>query len=84
LTRKQRPIILPLKLSHKTLAVDKELLEKTLRVSHDWAVNRARSLNAFHKSKSIKDANSILSEFSEWIDPDIAEHDILSCEYFGS
>jgi len=84
LTQTHGPIILVLTLSNKTLEVDKELLEETLRYSHNWAVNRIHSLKTFHESKSVEDANSILAEFSEWIDPDIEDHDILSCKYFGS
>jgi hypothetical protein len=56
------------------------LLEQTLRTSHDWAVDRIHTLC---ENKSIEDAHSIQAEFSEWMNPDIPEHDIFSLEYLG-
>jgi hypothetical protein len=56
-----------------------EILEKTLRQSHDWAVDRIH----FLCEENIEDARAIQSEFSEWLNPNILEHDIFSLEYIG-
>jgi hypothetical protein len=57
-----------------------ETLEKTLRTSHDWAVDRIHFLC---EEKDYEDAHAIQSEFSEWLNPDIPDHDIFSLEYIG-
>ena len=54
-------------------------LENTLRHSHDWAIDRIHELSEY----DIEAAHSIQSEFSEWLNPDISEHDIFSLEYIG-
>lgn len=54
-------------------------LEQTLRQSHDWAIDRIHYLSEMN----IDDAYAIQSEFSEWLDPNIPEHDIFSLEYLG-
>jgi hypothetical protein len=54
-------------------------LEKTLLDSHDWAIDRIHELSGY----DIEAAQSIQSEFSEWLNPDIPEHDIFSLEYIG-
>ena len=54
-------------------------LENTLRNSHDWAIDRIHELSEY----DIEAAHSIQSEFSEWLNPDISEHDIFSLEYIG-
>lgn len=54
-------------------------LEQTLRTSHDWAIDRIHYLS----EENIEDAYAIQSEFSEWLNPDIPEHDIFSLEYIG-
>lgn len=56
------------------------LLEQTLRQSHDWAIDRIHTLC---ENKNIEDAHAIQAEFSEWMNPDILEHDIFSLEYLG-
>ena len=56
------------------------ILEDTLRNSHDWAVDRIHFLC---EEKNYEDAHAIQSEFSEWLNPDISEHDIFSLEYLG-
>ena len=56
-----------------------ETLEDTLRKNHDWAVDRIH----FLAEDEIEDAYAIQSEFSEWLDPNIADHDIFSLEYLG-
>ena len=55
-------------------------LEQTLRTSHDWAVNR---INILNKNLNNADADSIRSEFNEWMNPDIEDHDVFSLEYIG-
>ena len=55
-------------------------LEFTLRASHDWAVDRIHFLC---EEKDYEDAHAIQSEFSEWLNPDIPEHDIFSLSYIG-
>ena len=56
-----------------------ETLEKTLRQTHDWAIDRIHTLS----EKDIDDAQAIQSEFREWLNPDIVDHDIYSLEYIG-
>jgi hypothetical protein len=56
------------------------LLEQTLRTSHDWAVDRIHTLC---EDKGIEDAQAIQAEFSEWLNPEIQEHDIISFSYLG-
>jgi len=55
------------------------ILENTLRISHDWAIDRIHELSDY----DIESAQAIQSEFSEWLNPDIPEHDIFSLEYIG-
>ena len=57
-----------------------ETLEKTLRSSHDWAIDRMHFL---YEMKDYDSAVAIQSEFSEWLDPEISEHDIFSLEFIG-
>jgi hypothetical protein len=54
-------------------------LEKALRISHDWAIDRIHVLS----ERNIDDAHAVQSEFSEWLNPDIENHDIYSLEYIG-
>jgi len=56
-----------------------ETLEKTLRQTHDWAVDRIHTLS----EKDIENAHAIQSEFCEWLNPNIPDHDIFSLEYIG-
>jgi hypothetical protein len=56
-----------------------DTLVDTLRISHEWAVDRIHFLS----KKDIDDAHSIQSEFSEWLNPEIQEHDIISFSYLG-
>ena len=57
-----------------------ETLEKTLKQSHDWAIDRMHFLC---ENKNIEDAHAIQSEFSEWLNPNILEHDVFSLQYIG-
>jgi len=54
-------------------------LESTLRLSYDWAVDRIHTLS----TENIENAHAIQSEFSEWFDPTIDDHEILSLIYIG-
>ena len=54
-------------------------LEQTLRQTHDWAIDRIHTL----AEKNIEDAHAIQSEFYEWLNPNIEDHDIYSLEYIG-
>lgn len=56
-----------------------ETLEKTLRQAHDWAIDRIHTLC----EENIEDAHAIQSEFSEWLNPDIPDHDIFSLQFIG-
>ena len=55
-------------------------IEQTMRISHDWAVDRIHTLC---ENKGIEDAQAIQAEFREWMDPEIPEHDVFSLEYLG-
>ena len=59
------------------------LLEQTLRNSHDWAVDRIHYLCEQNEEFEYQNAYAIQLEFSEWLDPNIPEHDIFSLEYLG-
>ena len=63
-----------------------ETLEKTLQVTHDWAVDRLHILCDMKTDdvlKSVEDAYAIQSEFAEWLDPNLEDHEIYSLEYLG-
>ncbi|WP_341883904.1 hypothetical protein [Synechococcus sp. UW140] len=49
-------------------------LDQTLRHNHDWAVVRIDRLLTNNPTA----ATAIRSEFSEWLDPSIPEHDVFS------
>ena len=55
-------------------------LEQTLQETHDWAVDRIHTLC---DKNCIDSAHAIQSEFCEWLDPEIPEHDIFSLEFIG-
>jgi len=54
-------------------------LEETLKKTHDWAIDRIHSLC----EQDLDDAFALQIEFSEWLDPNISDHDIYSLEYIG-
>ena len=54
-------------------------LEQTLQVAHDWAIDRIHTLC----EENIDNAQAIQSEFSEWLNPEILDHDIFSLEFIG-
>lgn len=55
-------------------------LEEALRQTHDWAVDRIHFLC---EDMSFEDAYAIKAEFSEWLNPDIPDHDVISMQYSG-
>jgi hypothetical protein len=56
------------------------ILEQTLKFSHDWAIDR---IHILCENDNLEDAHAIQAEFSEWMNPNINEHDIFSLEYLG-
>ena len=61
-------------------------LEKTLSITHDWAVDRLHTLCDMKSDdvlESVENAHAIRSEFAEWLDPNIEDHEIYSLEYLG-
>ena len=56
-------------------------LEKTIQISHNWALDRIHTL--CQDDSSTDDAYSIVKEFDEWLEPELDEHDILSLEFIG-
>lgn len=61
-------------------------LEETLRQTHDWAVDRIHTLceiPTYNVVDTLEDAHAIRSEFREWLDPNIEDHDIFSLEFIG-
>ena len=60
-----------------------EILEQTLRTSHDWALSRIHELSEGSDVEKVNDAMAIHREFSEWFDPKAEDHNIFSLEYIG-
>jgi len=61
-------------------------LEETLSVTHDWAVDRMHTLcdmKTHDVLESVENAHAIQSEFAEWLDPNVEDHEIYSLEYLG-
>jgi hypothetical protein len=61
-------------------------LEETLQQTHNWAVDRIHTLCEREENNfllNLDDAHAIQSEFAEWLNPDIDDHDIYSLEYLG-
>ena len=59
-------------------------LEDTLKLTHDWAVDRMHILceiNTYDVLESVENAHAIQSEFAEWLDPNIENYEIFSLEY---
>lgn len=54
-------------------------LEQTLRQTHDWAIDRIHTMSEI----DMDNAYAIQQEFSEWLNPNIEDHDIYSLEYIG-
>ena len=55
-------------------------LKQTLQETHDWAVDRIHTLC---DKKYNENAYAIQSEFCEWLNPNIENHDVYSLEYIG-
>jgi hypothetical protein len=69
-----------------------ETLEQTLWVIRNWSIDRVHTIidesstDVVRGDKlvdAIDDAYSIQQEFSEWLNPDIDDHDVVSLEYLG-
>jgi hypothetical protein len=58
-------------------------LETTIRQTHDWALGRIHLMADGYNIEDIENAHSITQEFSEWLDPDKGDHEIVSLEYIG-
>jgi hypothetical protein len=61
-------------------------LEQTLRDTHDWAIDRIHTileLPSKDPMACVDNAHAIQEEFSEWLDPNVCDHDIYSMEYLG-
>ena len=59
-------------------------LEKTVQISHNWAIDRIHTLCQDDSDDSkIDDAYALTQEFDEWLEPELDEHDILSLEFIG-
>ena len=56
-----------------------DTLVETLKQTHDWAIDRIHTLC----EENIEDAHAIQSEFREWLNPEILDHDIFSLEFIG-
>ena len=69
-----------------------ETLEQTLWVIRNWSIDRVHTIidesstDVVRSDKlvdAIDDAYSIQQEFSEWLNLDIDDHDVVSLEYLG-
>lgn len=60
-----------------------ETLIETLRINHDWAIDRIHDLCDINDDYEYENAYAVQQEFSEWLDPNIIDHDIFSLEYIG-
>ena len=64
-----------------------ETLEKTLRHTHDWALDRIEVLSSRsihdHDVDLFEDSNAIAQEFYEWVNPEIDDQEVISLEYIG-
>ena len=57
-----------------------QTLEQTIKHTHGWTLKRVEFLS---EKDMHDDAYCIVEEFSEWLDPNIDDHDIFSMEYIG-
>jgi hypothetical protein len=57
-----------------------EILTQTLRCTHDWALDRIEYLSNVYLHN---EAEAIQSEFNEWLNPNILDHEIYLLEYLG-
>ena len=64
-----------------------ETLAQTLKNTHDWSRERIHVLCENGKleetTKSVDDAFAIFSEFEEWYDENVDDHQIFSLQWLG-
>ncbi len=63
-----------------------ETLEQTLEDTHTWVVDRLYTLYDTETDdllSVIEDAHALQAEFSEWLNPNTKDHEIVSLEYIG-
>jgi len=63
-----------------------ETLEENLEKTCKWAVKRVytlRYLKTNNLVESLDNAHAIQSEFAEWLDPNIEDHEIYSLKCLG-
>ena len=58
-------------------------LDKTLKQTHDWAIDRITFLCDKGNHDQLEDAFAIEREFEEWLGSKEKEHSIVSLEYIG-
>ena len=56
-------------------------LDSTVRLAHDWSLDRINSMSK--DVESIQDGYAIVQEFEEWLDPDTDSHEVCSLAYIG-
>jgi len=56
---------------------------QTLKITHDWALQRIQVLCETYDVESVGNACSIHSEFEEWFEPEREDLDIFSLTYIG-
>lgn len=61
-----------------------ETLIETLRINHDWAIDRIHELCSRNEEYEYQNAYAVQKEFDEWLNPNIDEHNIFSLEYIGN
>mgnify|MGYP003134211840 FL=1 len=62
-------------------------LDQTVSLTREWAINRLHTLCDTETDdllELIEDAHSLQCEFSEWLNPEIIDHEIYSLEYLGN
>ena len=61
-------------------------LEETLLKTHDGAIDRLHTLCDMKSDdvlESVENAHALRMEFEEWLDPELADHEVYSLEYLG-
>ena len=62
-------------------------LDQTVSLTREWAINRLHTLCDTETDdllELIEDAHALQCEFSEWLNPEIIDHEIYSLEYLGN
>ena len=55
-------------------------------MAHEWAIDRMHTLCDMESNdvlESVENAHAIQTEFAEWLEPNIKNHEIYSLEYLG-